>query len=95
MRVSICLSFLLFQSTLLMRGATRAAMLVTAFGRFQSTLLMRGATLSKPRCNPIRTFQSTLLMRGATLGWGELVQLRDHFNPRSSCEERLNTRYFC
>ena len=33
-----------FQSTLLMRGATRAQKVVSEEAKFQSTLLMRGAT---------------------------------------------------
>ena len=37
-------------------------------------------------------FQSTLLMRGATLYRRFLCWIRSHFNPRSSCEERL--RFF-
>ena len=62
----------LFQSTLLMRGATYSGNLAAVRKEFQSTLLMRGATqcwchsLSPPR------FQSTLLMRGATDGLREV-----------------------
>ena len=59
-----------FQSTLLMRGATRLPTpLPPSVIAFQSTLLMRGATSiilgqTVGRCE----FQSTLLMRGATAG---------------------------
>ena len=60
----------IFQSTLLMRGATRLPTpLPPSVIAFQSTLLMRGATSiilgqTVGRCE----FQSTLLMRGATAG---------------------------
>ena len=56
-----------FQSTLLMRGATRTVSRWSrGFGRFQSTLLMRGATKELDEMAEIDRFQSTLLMRGAT-----------------------------
>ena len=57
-----------FQSTLLMRGATRRAKRKILPGlQFQSTLLMRGATsLSMTVARRSMIFQSTLLMRGAT-----------------------------
>ena len=56
-----------FQSTLLMRGATRRQQeRVEAERKFQSTLLMRGATSPKSGRNQQKEFQSTLLMRGAT-----------------------------
>ena len=35
-------------------------------------------------------FQSTLLMRGATTGDAQRTREHRHFNPRSSCEERLH-----
>ena len=38
-----------------------------------------------------RIFQSTLLMRGATARSAEDNRRTTHFNPRSSCEERLVT----
>ena len=79
----------LFQSTLLMRGAT----LMSGDGRkaseFQSTLLMRGATIAIPRScfaiaisihAPHARSDHTRLVRTARM---------THFNPRSSCEERL------
>ena len=55
-----------FQSTLLMRGATRWMRAFDHCGRFQSTLLMRGATLHRQGILVHLVFQSTLLMRGAT-----------------------------
>ena len=59
-----------------------------AADKFQSTLLMRGATrLARQSCN-IAVFQSTLLMRGAT-GAADRAPKAGDFNPRSSCEERL------
>ena len=57
----------IFQSTLLMRGATLDERIKEQVMEFQSTLLMRGATLYYFRevvYNAL--FQSTLLMRGAT-----------------------------
>ena len=56
-----------FQSTLLMRGATRLARQSCNINPFQSTLLMRGATRHGwERKGEGTKFQSTLLMRGAT-----------------------------
>ena len=56
-----------FQSTLLMRGATRQRQHRRHSSQFQSTLLMRGATRCYyPSCHHSNKFQSTLLMRGAT-----------------------------
>ena len=56
-----------FQSTLLMRGATQEIRVDNGLIKFQSTLLMRGATTSTVRYRTFcKTFQSTLLMRGAT-----------------------------
>ena len=59
----------LFQSTLLMRGATCHFSLigVHTVDIFQSTLLMRGATHGEKPLPAALLFQSTLLMRGATL----------------------------
>ena len=58
---------IVFQSTLLMRGATAAPLSYVPIGRiFQSTLLMRGATTEYGCLRTIELFQSTLLMRGAT-----------------------------
>ena len=61
------LSLAEFQSTLLMRGATRAGLFHRDHTRaFQSTLLMRGATWRVDCTLREFKFQSTLLMRGAT-----------------------------
>ena len=102
-----------FQSTLLMRGATRNTFQQSSMpSPFQSTLLMRGAT--SPRSSRFQArykFQSTLLMRGATrskmpMQMAARISIhapharsdsrqkkrparRRNFNPRSSCEERL------
>ena len=77
-----------FQSTLLMRGATKTAeqtwtaMLISIHApHARSDVLMFGVPY-----HPIR-FQSTLLMRGATLTPCAHPSRR-YFNPRSSCEER-------
>ncbi len=57
--------------------------------KFQSTLLMRGATGESPTtCSVAIRFQSTLLMRGATIPSSSSGRAIEHFNPRSSCEER-------
>ena len=57
----------IFQSTLLMRGATASRFANCNNNGFQSTLLMRGATLYQYRQGLLaEKFQSTLLMRGAT-----------------------------
>ena len=57
----------LFQSTLLMRGATLPSLSSgSIFFVFQSTLLMRGATQAAIQPELLKLFQSTLLMRGAT-----------------------------
>ena len=78
----------LFQSTLLMRGATPFAPLTSSHCGFQSTLLMRGATRASKSVSPSASFQSTLLMRGATGRLSGLGGYGPYFNPRSSCEER-------
>ena len=104
-----------FQSTLLMRGATRrsaaSARSVKYFNprssceerqidartsglviEFQSTLLMRGATYGYGGDESVEgIFQSTLLMRGATELDTKHEEEMAYFNPRSSCEERLDT----
>ena len=78
-----------FQSTLLMRGATRRIPTAETLDcTFQSTLLMRGATGFTMCASVFKEFQSTLLMRGATSSLLRTGNLRDDFNPRSSCEER-------
>ena len=79
----------IFQSTLLMRGATRSRRRYRHCPAFQSTLLMRGATLRIVTRGVCMTFQSTLLMRGATRRiCRQPSQHWQNFNPRSSCEER-------
>ena len=59
-------AFTQFQSTLLMRGATRSTAYPSNTDVFQSTLLMRGATAIRRTRGATISFQSTLLMRGAT-----------------------------
>ena len=56
--------------------------------KFQSTLLMRGATFWGKLSDGAFLFQSTLLMRGATRPVWRASCGPEHFNPRSSCEER-------
>ena len=80
-----------FQSTLLMRGATRRfhQLLVRAI-LFQSTLLMRGATGSpSSMAGGTRNFnpRSSCEERPS---WPRGVPGHHYFNPRSSCEERLS-----
>ena len=78
-----------FQSTLLMRGATRtASRRAVSRHEFQSTLLMRGATVWAAKFIAAVAFQSTLLMRGATRVTDPRRTAAGYFNPRSSCEER-------
>ena len=79
----------IFQSTLLMRGATSLSyLLMSAVARFQSTLLMRGATIAtRADCrsrdfNPRSSCEERL---SASRGQSHMGQ---YFNPRSSCEER-------
>ena len=81
-----------FQSTLLMRGATRLARQSCNISQFQSTLLMRGATSADECIWWIVPFQSTLLMRGATRLRSCASISNRNFNPRSSCEERLQAQ---
>ena len=64
----------LFQSTLLMRGATILELSSWSSIKFQSTLLMRGATKVLGIPIGFLTFQSTLLMRGATAIGGDTPQ---------------------
>ena len=74
----------LFQSTLLMRGATFAPLTSSHCGKiFQSTLLMRGATCPFQRQSSASCrFQSTLLMRGATVSLSsiDLLDFIIHFS---------------
>ena len=69
MLLALSAKALVFQSTLLMRGATRYCSDTCKRKVFQSTLLMRGATDTIESTMPVLIFQSTLLMRGATVDW--------------------------
>ena len=102
----------MFQSTPLMRGATRRAERPSSACSFQSTPLMRGATFNNRVYTIEYLFQSTPLMRGATKSRracarylpvsihapharGDVTarENTEHafsFNPRPSCEGRLN-----
>ena len=87
-RIMIFFKIPRFQSTLLMRGATRRRSAASAQSAFQSTLLMRGATLDNGQpliAEKISIHAPHARSDGAT-------SLRKHpqeyFNPRSSCEER-------
>ena len=81
---------IVFQSTLLMRGATRGLAPARAgayyFNPRSSCEERRGA--KKIVRNREKIFQSTLLMRGATSGTPSAAADEQNFNPRSSCEER-------
>ena len=63
----------IFQSTLLMRGATEKLRRMYRRAGFQSTLLMRGATLQAVKSYAKAKFQSTLLMRGATVAQADHI----------------------
>ena len=76
---SRCCRLCQFQSTLLMRGATRGAGHRGVTLKFQSTLLMRGATAGGFKRHWCMAFQSTLLMRGATAWAGFGVPRQDSF----------------
>ena len=77
-----------FQSTLLMRGATNSVRILLITPIFQSTLLMRGAT------RPVSGFLPTSNIsihapHARSDGRMKKISLKSqHFNPRSSCEER-------
>ena len=81
--------FLIFQSTLLMRGATAASIsFSSAPSRFQSTLLMRGATGH----HAVVLVEADISIH-APHARSDLCRLTVnsklfYFNPRSSCEER-------
>ena len=81
-----------FQSTLPLRGATRAFSLPHDQVIFQSTLPLRGATLSEAQLSRLYKFQSTLPLRGATAITRHLLRSRQNFNPRSPYGERLSKR---
>ena len=78
----------LFQSTLLMRGATSTC----RAGRLDDRISIhaphaRSDAIASSSWRK-RRFQSTLLMRGATCSRGTGAKNKNDFNPRSSCEER-------
>ena len=58
-----------FQSTPLIRGATRQADFAGCTDAFQSTPLIRGATIQEDLKWQTSRFQSTPLIRGATPSW--------------------------
>ena len=67
-----------------------AASVANDLGWFQSTHLMRGATSEYLIPFTLTMFQSTHLMRGATSVLRPRGGLRVSFNPRTSCEVRLD-----
>ena len=83
----VCVSIPVFQSTLLMRGATVVVECLTPRLRISIHAPHARSALAEKAVTPHYTFQSTLLMRGAT--WRVACRHPIHdFNPRSSCEER-------
>ena len=78
-----------FQSTLLMRGATTLADMLDSIG-YISIHAPHARSDSFLCFDPLATykFQSTLLMRGATIRRTPFAKAFIYFNPRSSCEER-------
>ena len=84
----------IFQSTLLMRGATsRAGGRKGGHSVFQSTLLMRGATgARRGRAEEGNNFnpRSSCEERHGLCPFCDTG--KPHFNPRSSCEERLDAK---
>ena len=75
-----------------MRGATRSPSRSALTIRFQSTLLMRGATEIIPQQVPqdIISIHAPHARSDCRLRPPSGIALR-HFNPRSSCEERLHS----
>ena len=86
----------IFQSTLLMRGATSSRHNTLMADKFQSTLLMRGATIAQiARIQTPLYFNPRSSCEERRCG---LVKISTctHFNPRSSCEERpASIRHSC
>ena len=83
---------LVFQSTLLMRGATTLLDIMRAYNEFQSTLLMRGATCKAAfaiRGGDDISIHAPHARSDTAMRWKR--RRRQYFNPRSSCEERLDT----
>ena len=80
----------LFQSTLLMRGATQQHNAEVGGVPFQSTLLMRGATRFWVYVDAKRVLISIHAPHARSdFTRTGLRTMRSYFNPRSSCEERL------
>ena len=79
----------IFQSTLLMRGATvRWSCLRAGKTIFQSTLLMRGATNSHSSGRIMSRYFNPRSSCEERLLHAPSLPFMHHFNPRSSCEER-------
>ena len=81
-------AFYIFQSTLLMRGATSARFPSECTERFQSTLLMRGATKEIADSLPCRRISIHAPHARSDLSALTAPPRARYFNPRSSCEER-------
>ena len=88
MRIIISM-IVLFQSTLLMRGETSRSGTRAPSLTFQSTLLMRGETIKE--LSIIRRNRISIHSPHARRDWMISARSisRSHFNPLSSCEERL------
>ena len=86
----LAIRFALFQSTLLMRGATRLSRIMQRLDIFQSTLLMRGATShTLPSSSESHISIHAPHERSDSRSCRGPARCHD-FNPRSSCEERLD-----
>ena len=83
-----------FQSTLLMRGATGDADAASAAIIFQSTLLMRGATDAAGWCDDWAHISIHAPHARSDKPKPPPRAPPRHFNPRSSCEERLHFYLF-
>ena len=79
---------MLFQSTLLMRGATSAGVGLSPAPYFNPRSSCEERLPPSRASRLFHAFQSTLLMRGATGQRYAAGQSLPYFNPRSSCEER-------
>ena len=80
--------FVLFQSTLPMRGATKTETLYIVEGEFQSTLPMRGATVKRAGINDAGAISIHAPHAGSDPGRSLPGPSEIHFNPRSPCGER-------
>ena len=78
-----------FQSTLLMRGATQVLAIDDCLVTISIHAPHARSDLMTAKNMSLLIFQSTLLMRGATSAFLSHDLRPFHFNPRSSCEERL------